>query len=508
MTDIDETPKSEVKSFKPQVVHSSYMGSPFGTSDQNGQYGSRYGSFSLIDERNYRDLLRDCRWFYRFNPTCSTVINRMVEMTVTKIKNVRKLANDAEVAYFGFVAEKLSKVLREAATLYLVDGMALPDFDTERIMGSRFSNELDKPRERYVVPKQLWVRNNDNIVVKKDFGGTRKKVFFRVPGAELDFIRSKGKYPDGTEDTERYKALEEQHPKYVKAVQGGKDTFPIDNRLLIQRKATPFDDMPQPFLVPALAALRHKQRLLEMDHSIASRAVHGILHIRLGDKDNPAGDDDAEALRQQISPRSYGKNPEQIYAVITPYNVSFEWIYPKMEALMSDTKYTAADAEVFVALGFSRILLVGETLRSNAAQSITSTLGPIAALREIQEMLLEWVEWLYEFLAAENGFKNWPKPEFSPITSTEIISLVQFAIEAMKLGALSRDTVASMFGKDFETERVQIESEADVTDQPEPTLVPEQDPKLQKDLAKSKSAAAKPVTKKKPTVAPDTNQGA
>jgi hypothetical protein len=49
---------------------------------------------------------------------------------------------------------------------------------------------------------------------------------------------------------------------------------------------------------------------------------------------------------------------------------------------------------------------------------------------------------------------------FHPISLGELAALAQFAIEASKIGVLSRDTVARIFNSDFESENQQSQAEA------------------------------------------------
>jgi hypothetical protein len=138
-------------------------------------------------------------------------------------------------------------------------------------------------------------------------------------------------------------------------------------------------------------------------------------------------------------------------------------VYPPLDALMSDVKYNEPNNDVFLAMGFSRVLLVGEAFRSNSGQSLTTTLGPIATLNEMRDRMIEWVRALYVRLADINGFKNIPEPKFAPIVAADTVALVQFALEAGKMGVLSKNTIAQMFSSDFETESQQITAESDAT---------------------------------------------
>lgn len=198
-----------------------------------------------------------------------------------------------------------------------------------------------------------------------------------------------------------------------------------------------------------------------MDYVIASRAIEAIMLIQAGDKDFPVTEDDTtlEDLRQQMMSRSKYGSSEAIYKLFTNHTVKISWSYPPLDALLSDEKFSEPNADIFLALGFPRILIIGETLRSNSGQAITTTMGPIAALEEMRNSIIEWITYLYEDLAKKNNFDNIPKATFAPITSSEIVELIKYAVDAAGQGYISRNTIAKMLGTDFNSEIEQIRYE-------------------------------------------------
>lgn len=408
---------------------------------------------------NYYQEIDQCRYFYRYDPIASTVINRMADMAISEIRNRRRRCSDEEVRYFDAVAKSLDSILQAAALEYLVTGMAVPEYTITRIMGSRIHPDLG--RTRYAFPANVWIRNPDNIRLRRVPGTMNRAVYLKVPAEEVTFIVENGKLPDGTFDRETYALLEQQFPEYVAKIKSGQTEIKLEDAKPILRKPMSHMDFPQPFLVPALASLKHKLRIKQLDHSIASRAIEAIRLIKAGSDEFPVTEDDPQLndLKAQMSAQKSVMNNELIYSLFANHTVTIEWVYPPLDALLSDVKYNEPNADIFMAMGFSRTLLVGESLRSNAGGSISSTAGPVATLNELRRALLSWVTDLYKFLAEKNGFKTIPEPVFHPIAMGELAALAQFAIEASKIGVLSRDTVARIFNSDFETEYQQAEAE-------------------------------------------------
>src|SRR6185503_15148997 len=114
------------------------------------------------------------------------------------------------------------------------------------------------------------------------------------------------------------------------------------------------------------------------------------------------------------------------------------------ESLINETKYAEPNADIFLALGFPRILTTGETLRSNSSDSNIASLGPKATLEDMREALLVWLTDLYAELAEKNDIKRVPDPYFAPIATSDYTALVQFAVDAMLNGAISKDTIAQL----------------------------------------------------------------
>src|SRR5690606_22349142 len=82
-------------------------------------------------------------------------------------------------------------------------------------------------------------------------------------------------------------------------------------------------------------------------------------------------------------------------------------------------------------------------------------------LDDMRDEILGWIKGLYEELAKENGFKAIPEPYFLPILSADFTTLVQFANDSIKNGAISKDMLAQLYGSDYETQAQQMQVEID-----------------------------------------------
>lgn len=413
---------------------------------------------------NYHDTIKTCRWFYTFDPIAGTVIERMADMSVTDVRNRRKgkrniqAVDDTTLAYYNAVAKRIRPLLKLIALEYFIHGMAIPDYTLERVRGDILSEQLG--RKRVWVPSHAWVRNPENIILKRRPVGIERQVFLKIPEEDIQFIKTGGYHADGNYDPQGYQYLVENFPEYVAAVRAGRTTILLENVRPILRKANSYNDYPTPFLTKAIKALQHKEAIKQMDRSIANRAIEAIRHVKIGDKDFPADDDDIKSGREAIEQGS--SSSERVYNLVTNHTFEISWIIPPLEAVLDAAKYDEPNADIFLGLGFPRILTVGETLRSNASDSKIAALGPKATLEDLRDAIIVWIEALYQELAEKNGFTSIPEPYFTPIQTMDYTALVQFAVDALNSGSISKNDVAQLYGTDYDTVAAQIESEREL----------------------------------------------
>jgi len=409
----------------------------------------------------YHDIIKTCRWFYKFDPIAGTVINRMADMAVTVVKNRKKTKLNADQvdesiqAFYDALLMQLRPIIKQIAVEYFLHGMAVPSYTLRRVRGDLLSEKLG--RTRYTTIDQIWLRNPDNLELKRRPVGTDRQVWLKIPKADIELVQNKGVRSDGSEDKEAYNYLITHFPDYVAAIRNGRTKFLLEDAIVIMRKANSFEDYPSPFLTNALAALQHKAYLKTLDRSIASRAIEAIRHVKVGDKDFPATDDDITAVEEQLLSNS--STGERIFNFITNHTIDMLWVLPPLDVLLNEAKYAEPNADIFLAMGFPRILTTGETLRSNSSDSKIASLGPKATLEDMREAIIAWLRVIYATLAEKNNFKRFPEPYFAPIATSDYTALVQFAVDSMSAGAISKDTIAQLYGSDFETEAGQITTE-------------------------------------------------
>lgn len=409
----------------------------------------------------YHESIRLCRYFYRRDGIANTVVNRISEICVTSLRNKRKAIigegtiSDQEMELFNIVANRIQPYLKTIILSYLINGMAIPQYEVVRIMGSRVSSKLG--RTRYYLPESITCRNPEHIILKRMLVGGKRRAFIKIPSQDIAFVQNKGVWADGTKDPETFNRIQEEMPEYIAAIKANQTIFPVDNYIIF-RNLLPENDYPLPYLESALNALDHKRYLKMMDRSIATRAIEAFRHVKVGSDEFPADDDDITAAKTALNQQS---STDRVYNLFTNHTINIAWVIPPLDVLMDGAKYTEANADIFFALGFPRILTVGETEKSNAADNKIASLGIIATLKGIQSDVLEWVKRLYVDIAEKNDLNRIPEPYFSAIPLSDVAQLIQYARDMIELGVISKDTAASFYGSDYMTELDQREFEKD-----------------------------------------------
>lgn len=406
--------------------------------------------------RNYFDVIAKCRDFYHKDGIAGTVVNRIAEITSTKIRNKRKSlmlngsVSEREYQFFNAILNLVQPFIKEIIKSYLIDGMAIPQYELTRAQGDRLNLSLG--RTRYYIPTDFWLRNPENIRIHKTVAGNKRRLVLKIPKDDITFVETRGMRSDGVMDRQAYEDLSNEFPEYVRAILDGAETFPLDD-YVIYRNLTSYNLYPIPFLENALDPLEDKRYLRTLDRALASRVIESFRHFKVGNDEYPADDDDIKDIEGSINQDS---SVERVYNLITHHAVSIEWVTPDISALLDDRKYSSINAEIFFSLGFPRILTVGETEKSNSADNQVAGLGIVATMNSIQEDVLEWVKFLYREIARANNIIRIPDPYFSKIQISDVTTLIQYIGSMLDNNVLSKSTAAGYYGSDYEDEYDQM----------------------------------------------------
>lgn len=407
----------------------------------------------LVLPKQYHRIINMVYDFYQRGGVVSTVINRLTELTMTEIRNgQRKTSNEANDYYDAVLHRNPSRMMRFLRLMgleYFLSGMVLPRVDWVEILGKDLSPKL-KAGRKYMVP--VFDLYPPKLVTVVWAGWGKKEYYLRIPSEDVKLIRDGGSKIK--EQQLRYNYWLQYYPAFIELVKNGQDTILITVDP-IMRKETTFTAYPTPFLHAALESLLFKQKLRQMDFAVASRVISAILLVTEGDKDFPLTEETREnldALKSQLYARS--GNPrlvERLFMLFSNHTTKLEWISPDVEALLDQDKYRENSVELAQALGFAEILITGESRNAQAAELSTWAIMP--QMLELQGMITEWMNTIYEEAADLNNFRNVPEPAFKPIQLQDFVKTASVFAQAFKEGNISRTTRDEQIGLDFETEQ-------------------------------------------------------
>lgn len=436
------------------ALASSFLGGYWNTSGVNRNPWSEkdFDKLDQYDVKEYRKVLNDCRFFYKHDPLASTITNKLIDIGLTTIRVDQGTLSDNEYKIFsGGVMEQIQTFIEEAALEYLTSGLVIPEIKFTMATKLQLEKLGVKRRGSLQLPDTLYIRNPDQIKIKRGFMQTKPSYFLKIPDTFIFFIMNNGIYPDMTEDKEAYRELQRKYPELVAAVKEGKREFKLENDNIIQTKTLSNSDYPIPFLYPALEPMRHKRNIRRMDYAIASRAIAAILQVKVGNDEFPITEDEPDAfdnIESQMRQRNTGNTDiERIFQLFTNHTVEFEWIFPKLESLLNNDKYEEINEDILYALGFPRILVTGETQRTGTSNPKYAMMSPYKSMEKLQRVMLPLAEYIVDQIIEQNKISGRPSD-----IRFEAINLHDFAefIEAVKAlyesGNLSRESYAKELG--------------------------------------------------------------
>lgn len=421
----------------------------------------------VLNLKKYKEIVEQCRFFYRRDPIASTVIDKLIEIGITNLIFDKGNLSDNEFRIYEGVREKLQDFAEECALEYLVTGMVIPETEYEAVSKEELMDMKIKKYKTLTLPVSLWVRDSGTIKINTPFVELDTPSFYmKIPEELLFFIQNKGEYPDGTKDTELYQRLVKHFPEFVREVLKGETEVLLENDYIIRRKVQPDSPYPAPYLYSTLESLKHKRNMRRMDYSIASRVISAIMLIRLGNDEFPILEDEEDAfddLKEQMFWRNTGqKDLERIFQLFANHTVEIEWIFPPAEILLDEKKYVEINQDIFFSLGFPRVLTTGESQRTGTSDPEFSSLSPVKTMENLQKKIRFIIQGVVKEVAKLNGFKAWPHVRFSNINLHVFNDFVQGMSSLYESGSLSRSSYVEAFGYNLLEELAKLEKEKEL----------------------------------------------
>lgn len=420
---------------------------------------------NTVDKLNFRDhdvyknIIDDCRFFFRYDPLAKIIIQKMVDLAINDLIVIPESGmSKTELSIFKAVKDDILDFLSNAADEYLITGLVVPEIGFTRVTTDFLKEKNIKRTTTLMYPTDLWIRNSADIEIMTSDFSSKNSYYLVIPEKTLFFIKNGGRYPDGNEDKTLYQRLLTLYPDFVRDVLAGKTKILLENPLIVTGKVLKDSPYPIPYMFSALENMKHKRNLKKMDYSIAARVISAILQVKVGSDEFPVTEDDQSLLDDIEAKFRQNKtltlnDIERVFTFVTNHTVELKWVFPEISGLLDQDKYTAVDHDILVSFGFPRILVTGETERSFSSDANIATLSPIQTLETMRRQLLKIVRRVFVELQKVNpSITSIPSVIWKPISLMSLELFLNGIKSLYETGNISRESFANAYGYDIRTE--------------------------------------------------------
>lgn len=415
---------------------------------------------SSQEHKNFRNLVGDCRFYYRRDAMASSVVNKMIEIAFNGIRISQGNLSDNQFKLFEYIKEDVEDFVEACALEYLMSGLLIPEIEFAPLTKRALSELGIKRYTSLKAPKSMWLWDPNTIIIRRPPIGSEESIFVEIDDKLVAFIKNKGIYPNGEEDKELYNEIVKLYPAFIQAIRKGETRFKLDTPDIIKRRVMIDSPYPIPFLSPALESLKHKRNLRRMDYSLASRAIGAIQHFKVGNDEFPVieGDDDVitDIKNQMFYRNTAGTYIERIFQLFTNHTVEIDWVIPPLDVLVDAQKYEEINLDILQAMGFPKILITGEVQRTGTTDADIAILSPLKTMEFIRRKLIRVVRRIFFETSEQNGFADVPEVDFNPINLVGFKDYIAGLKILYESGNLSRYEYADFFGKNFEISMKQL----------------------------------------------------
>lgn len=427
----------------------------FNQSSQNPWSPSDIDRLEFDEGMSYRKNIKACKFFYKKDPIASTVINKLIDIGITEIKIDKTGLSANEYRIISALKDSLQDFAEEMAIEYLLSGLVVPEITFARVTKDVLKFYGIKKYETLELPISMWVRNPATVKINKAFMD-KPSYYVMIPDDLIFFIMNGGTYKDGTKDEKLYSELLAYYPEFVAQVRNGTREILLNNPYIFTRRTTTDSAYPIPYLDSALEAMKHKRNLRRMDYSIASRVISAIQLFRLGNDEYPVTEDQQDqfdSIKQQMVYRDgSGMDIERIFQLFAPHTLSVEWVFPPVDALLSEKKYAEVNQDIIYSLGFPRILITGESERTGTSDPEIATISPARTMETFRRKIIFVLNSVVNSVLEKNNLKGTTSVEFKPINLRTFVDFINALSKLYDTGNISRTSFAEAFGYDIEEE--------------------------------------------------------
>jgi len=429
--------------------------------------------------------------FYKTDPIVGQSIDLHSELPLSKVRLAKpKVFNEKEAKAFGFEdandrAEyildfylrmtkkvKLFSKLLEIAHQWYLDGdvyifvedsdVDLPEEQLERELtpeGTLRDNTRELTQKHYNGWEKLFVLPPDLVKVESIQFADEEEIEL-VPDSKTKKLIEEADFDE--EAARRVEKIPEEIKEYVKMGENiplGTDPMQGSFVYHMARKKIAYEEHGVSLIERCLRILLYREKLRQAQTQIADRAMTPKRLIWGED----LSEDDVEDLRIQVDTALL--DPD--FSIITNYEVHWEEIGARDRLLDLATEYDITDKHLYIGLGVTESLLVGETSYGGDRLRIEVINTRYLLFREIIQTFVE--EYIFEPVARKKGFLEhdkwgnirtiYPKLQFTRLALRDNQDTYDQMFNLYQKGSISIGVILELLNIDPEDTRAQLEKD-------------------------------------------------
>jgi hypothetical protein len=152
------------------------------------------------------------------------------------------------------------------------------------------------------------------------------------------------------------------------------------------------------------------------------------------------------------------------------HTLKVEWVFPPLDVLLDDARYKDINQDIIFGMGFPRVLITGESERSNTSNSEFAMMPAIKTVDKLRKEIIKIIEDIVFEISEYNNFNSFPSVTFAPLDMHEFKTFIDSLGKLYDSGNLSRESYAKVFGYNWDEEikrRVEEQKVIEETNIPE-----------------------------------------
>jgi len=420
---------------------------------------------SLMLPSKFREVNQYCRFFYMSDPMCHAAINFHSEFAINGFRN---MCEDTSVQKF-------------------FDELA---FDIIKLPNLLSYMSLEWFKLGNVIPYGIWDEDEGRwsrfITLNPDYVEIEKTLFSDDPVLKLDPDEGLKRIVSNKEPRQLYNQLDPQIIAYI--AKGQK--IPLSDLIIetedgdiefpqvchLARKASQYEVYGTPMMRAAFKILFYKDLLRKAQFAIARRHWKPIKLVKVGDEKHEPNDEILDSVEDAIK---YADEDSNSWLIWHHY-IAVDYIASAGHVMPLNQEYDYTDKELMRALEISDAVLTNQGMSfANASVSLRVMVNKYL---RYQKMLSEFIKnFIYKPVSLVRGFykttDEGKKELLVPDIEWELMKLqddaqIKNILQQMQQkGLISKHTVMTYMGLDYEKEKEMITKEredADVFTPPRP----------------------------------------